>query len=208
MNAPPVPIFKYQHLPTKALIQSPSRLQAAAQAYFHQTMPNGPSTLNPSGDHPTPEGLALSFGWPSFQKMKQAISTLLQNEPDSHRESIATILAAAATLQDYYLKHGLSSAVNVTMVKFLSSAYFDTHERTTQETTINTNSKTFVFKVETTAPATPEEALEIARLEAEMEEQTRAELVQIGHDSPDSHVTDEVLHDPKTMPRVTLNDIL
>ena len=182
-KAPPVPYFTYQHLSASTLLADANRIRQSIQVYYHQTLPQGPAAL--SEDHPTPEGLALALGWPSFRKMRDDIERILSRDRDAYRDCINTILAACALMQDYYLKHGLSNNINTTISKFISSAYFDTHEKSATTTTSHhTENRSITIRVESASPSSPEEAEEIARLEQSLTEQTAAELQSMGRSAP------------------------
>lgn len=176
----PTQSFRFKPISPAVILADPDAVRQATTAYLHQTMPNGPSTL--SDDHPTPEGLARALGFSSFQHMRHAIERRLADpnnaaDPDFYDSTIHTILAACSDLQDYYLKHGLSSTLNTAVAKFISSAYFRVNE--TKESTVtthNTEERTITIKIASSSPTTPEGKQEINRLTQHLEEQTRNEL--------------------------------
>jgi len=154
----------------------PESVYHATQAYLHRTMPHGTSTL--SDDHPTPEGLARAIGFPSFQSMRQAIEKRLAATPeDDYDATVTTILAACADLQDYYLKHSLTSTLNASVAKFISSAYFKINEtKETAATSHHSEERTITIKIASQSPTSPEEAKEMDRLTEHLARQTRDEL--------------------------------
>jgi len=186
-TAPLLPsvLFRYMNQSPRKLFRNPQSLQAASQVYFSQTLPAGPSVLSPDDNHPTPEGLASAMGFAGFTSLRKAISRLTPEQQDDPiiAQSLSTILAACSHMQDYYLKHSLSSSVPHQVAKFISSAYFNINEtRVTEETSFTKQDTTVRIILETHEPSSPSEVIEMERLTTILDEQTALELAAMGVD--------------------------
>ncbi len=154
-------------------------------AYLYSTLDKGKTdVLAPGGNHPTPEGLALALGLSCFRELQQIFKDekRLNAIPEA---AVREVVRGIALLQDYYLKHSLSSTINVQMVKFLSNAYFDIRETSSavsESHNISSSENTITIKVETHKAASMDELKEMNRLESALKEQVSIELAALGHE--------------------------
>ena len=179
-------------IPARSLISNSEALRQAAETYFNQTIPDGTSKKAPNNNHPTPEGLAIALGFPGYTPLRSILSDPAKVQ-DMPKDSLHVLLTSFSTLQDYYLKHSLSSRLSAQIVKFISNAYFNIREtsQSVQDTT-STENKTITIKVESSQPANPQEAQEIARLSQIVEEQSAIERVALGMEEVAPEQADQI----------------
>lgn len=214
----PVPVFNYIPTPPVQIFNDYNRLLHNIQTYLHETIPGGTRALAQEENHPTPEGLALSMGFAGFSQLKNYVKKTLNLPEGEEREkalpqtSFNLVMASFATLQDYYLKHSLSTKISATVSKFIASAYFNTNEtKVSDSTTRSEEDRTIRVIIEGATASTIEEQNEMIRLNQHLERQTKSELAALGDRDilrAEDEEDEEDKKNKEETPSPTLEDIL
>lgn len=159
-----------------AILASPDDVFRLASTFF--------ATKEEQGKPPTPAGLATFMGFASRAQMMQAL-----NNPKYPEESLHYLAHALTVIEATLSEDALTDKINVPMTKYLMSATLGVVEKKEVK---ETSDKTIRYVISTAEPSSPEEALEIQRLEEELERQTTAELTLAGKIKP----TEESTHNP------------